>query len=216
MSGRWKAERRRDPYIRMARKKGYRSRAAFKLIQLNKRFHFLDEARYIVDLGAAPGGWLQVVAEHLPKDGLAVGVDLKPIKPLEAENVITLEGDALEAETLKRLRRLFPRGVDVVLSDMSPSISGVWEIDHRRQLDLARGALRIALELLRPDGWLVVKAFQGSEYEAFLREVKASFSYVKAHKPMASRKGSAEIYVVARGPKRGAPSRLSQPWNSLG
>ncbi len=189
----------------MARKKGYRSRAAFKLIQLNKRFRFLEGARYIVDLGAAPGGWLQVVAEHLPQDGLAVGVDIKPIKPLDAENIITLEGDALEDETLRRLRELFPRGVDVVLSDMSPSISGVWEIDHRRQLDLARGALRIALELLRPNGWLVVKAFQGSEYEAFLREIKEAFSYVKAYKPMASRKGSAEIYVVARGPRRGAP-----------
>jgi 23S rRNA (uridine2552-2'-O)-methyltransferase len=199
------AERRRDPYIRMARRKGYRSRAAFKLVQLNKRFHFLEGARYVLDLGAAPGGWLQVVAEHLPPDGLAVGVDLKPIRPLGFENVVTLEGDALEEETLERLRRLFPKGVDVVLSDMSPSISGVWELDQYRQLDLARGALRIALELLRPGGWLVVKAFQGSEYEAFFRDVKGSFSYVKAHKPMASRKGSAEIYVVARGPRRGAP-----------
>ena len=205
MSGRWMAERRRDPYVRMARRRGYRSRAAFKLIQLNRRFRFLDRARHVLDLGAAPGGWLQVVAEHLPPDGLAVGVDLKSIEPLGLENVVTIEGDALGEETLERLRRLFPRGVDVVLSDMSPSISGVWEVDHRRQLDLARGALRVALELLRPGGWLVVKAFQGSEYEGFLREVGETFSYVKAHKPLASRKGSAEIYVVARGPRRAAP-----------
>lgn len=211
MSGRWGAERRRDPYIRMAKRRGYRSRAAFKLIQLNKRFRFLEGVRYILDLGAAPGGWLQVVAEHLPPEGLAVGVDVKPIKPLELENIITLEGDALGEETLRRLLTLFPEGVDVVLSDMSPTISGVWEIDHRRQLDLSRGALRIALGLLRPGGWLVVKAFQGSEYEAFMREVREAFRFVKAHKPMASRKGSAEIYVVARGPRRGAPSKLSPP-----
>ena len=198
MSRRWLSERRRDLYHRMAKELGYRSRAAFKLKQLNDRFGFLNGARYVLDLGAAPGGWLQVASEAVGGDGLVVGVDLDEISPLELGNVRTVIGDVTEEGTLKRIRGAFPGRVDVVLSDMAPNVSGVWEVDHQRQIHLARRALEIARDLLRPDGWVVVKVFQGSDYGRFLAEVRNAFEFVKVVKPKASRKGSAEVYVVAR------------------
>ena len=201
MSRRWLSERRREPYHRMAKERGYRSRAAFKIKQLNQRFGFFKGARYVLDLGAAPGGWLQAASEEIGGDGLIVGVDPSSIKPLDLGNVRTIVGDVTDEDTLKQIRDAFPGPVDVVLSDMAPSVSGVWEVDQLRQIHLARRALRIAESLLKPDGWLVVKAFQGSDYEGFLEEVRQMFTYVKAVKPMSSRKRSAEVYVVARGLK---------------
>ena len=198
MSRRWLAERRRDPYHRRAKEEGYRSRAAFKLKQLDERFGFLDGAKYVLDIGAAPGGWLQIVAEAVGEDGLVVGVDLEKIAPLGLDNVKTIVGDIMEEETVERLEDFFPGRVDVVLSDLSPKVSGAWEVDHFRQIELARTALKVSERVLKPRGWFVVKVFQGSEYDAFLDDVKEAFSYVRVVKPRASRKGSAEIYVVAR------------------
>jgi len=183
----------------MAKEQGYRSRAAFKLKQLNRQFRFLEGARYVLDLGAAPGGWLQVASEAVADDGLVVGVDLDEISPLGFGNVRTLAGDVTDGETLRRIRDMFPGDVDVVLSDMAPNVSGVWEVDHQRQIHLARSALRIAKSVLKPDGWAVVKVFQGSDYDRFLGEVKHMFEFVKVVKPRASRKASAEVYLVARG-----------------
>lgn len=199
VSRRWITERRKDPYHRMAKEKGYRSRAAFKLKQLNRRFRFLDGARYVLDLGAAPGGWLQVASEAVGEGGLVVGVDLERIQHLGLRNVKTIVGDVMDDETFERIRTLFPGRVDVVLSDLSPKVSGAWEVDHLRQIDLARMALKVSEKMLEPEGWLVTKVFQGSDYDAFLHEVKAIFSFVKAVKPKASRKESAEIYLVAKG-----------------
>ncbi|MFQ6053456.1 MAG: RlmE family RNA methyltransferase [Candidatus Bathyarchaeia archaeon] len=207
MSRRWLSERRRDPYHRKAKKLGYRSRAAFKLIQLDDRFGFFEGAKHVLDLGAAPGGWLQVASRVVGEDGLVVGVDLEEISPLSLGNVRTLVGDATEEETLERIRAAFPGGVDLLLSDMSPHISGVWEVDHLRQIHLARSALRVAEAVLKPGGWAVVKAFQGSEFEAFLKDARRMFEYVKIAKPLASRKGSAEVYIVARGLKRRSSPR---------
>lgn len=198
-SRRWLTERRNEPYYRMAREKGYRSRAAFKLIQLDERFGFLRGAKHVVDLGSAPGGWLQVASERVGRDGLIVGVDRKPVPPLMAENVKTIVGDVRDDGIIKLLGDLFREGVDVLLSDLSPEVSGVWEIDQSRQIELARAALRIAKGILRSEGWAVIKAFQGADLEAFLEEVRNSFDYVRVVKPQASRKRSAEVYVVARG-----------------
>ena len=198
MSRRWLSERRRDPYHKKAKEKGYRSRAAFKLKQLNRRFKFLDGANYVLDLGAAPGGWLQVASEAVGEDGLVVGVDLERIRPIRIRNVRTIIGDVTDEETVKRIRDAFPGRVDVVLSDMAPDLSGVWEVDHLRQIHLARAALRVAEAVLKPDGWAVLKAFQGSDYERFLDDVRGIFAFVRVVKPRASRKGSAEVYVVAR------------------
>ena len=208
MSRRWLSERRSDPYHRMAKEQGYRSRAAFKLKQLNDRFEFFKGARYVLDLGAAPGGWLQVASEEVGGDGLIIGVDLNRIKPLGIRNVRTIVGDVTDEDTLERIRDAFPGPVDVVLSDTAPNISGVWEVDHLRQIHLARTALRIVEAVLKPDGWAVVKVFQGSDYKKFLEEAREMFSYVKVVKPRSSRKGSAEVYVVAQGLKadRSVPS----------
>jgi len=183
----------------MAKERGYRSRAAFKLEQIDKRFGILDRAKHILDLGAAPGGWLQVASEAVGEEGVVVGVDLDEIAPLESENVRTMVGDVTEEETLERIRGLHPGGWDVVLSDMSPDVSGIWEVDHLRQIHFARSALRIACEVLEHNGWFVVKVFQGSDYEDFLSEVRKAFRFVKVVKPKASRKESAEVYIVARG-----------------
>lgn len=201
MSRRWLTERRTDPYHRRAKELGYRSRAVFKLKQLNAKFGFLDGARYVLDIGAAPGGWLQVSSEAVGEDGLVVGVDVEKVKPLDLENVKTIVGDVMEEETLERVKKMFAGKIDVILSDLSPRVSGVWEVDHYRQIELSRMAMRISENLLKPDGWFVLKVFQGSEYEGFLNELREAYSYVKVVKPRASRKESAEIYVVARGLK---------------
>jgi len=201
MSRRWLSERRRDPYHRMAKEQGYRSRAAFKLKQLHDRFGFFSDARYILDLGAAPGGWLQVANEEAGGDALIIGIDLKKIKPLGVENVRTIVGDIMDDKTLELIRGIFPGFFDVIISDLSPNLSGIWEVDHLRQIYLARKTLSVAGAVLKTDGWVVVKVFQGSDYDKFFDEAKEQFSFVKVIKPRSSRKKSAEVYIVARGLK---------------
>ena len=203
MSRRWLSERKHDHYHRMARRQGYRSRAAFKLKQIDRRFGILEGARYVLDLGAAPGGWLQVVSESVGDEGLVVGVDLDDIEPFGAENVRTIVGDVTKGETLERIKKVYSGHWDIVLSDLSPNVSGIWEVDHPRQIHLARSALRIAADILGPKGWFVVKVFQGFEYEDFLSEARKKFMFVKVFKPRASRRGSAEVYIIARGPLPG-------------
>ena len=198
MSRRWLTERKNDTYHKRAKEEGYRSRAAYKLKQIDERFHLFKGARYVLDIGAAPGGWLQVASEAVGEGGLVVGVDLNPIEYLELDNVETIVGDILDEGTTEAIRELLPGSVDVVLSDLAPNISGVWDVDQFRQIDLATMALRASRELLRRDGWFVVKVFMGSEYDAYLKDVKAEFRKVNVVKPMASRKGSAEVYLVAR------------------
>ncbi len=207
MSRRWRTERKSDHYHKMAKEEGYRSRAAYKLKQLDDRFHLFRGARYVLDIGAAPGGWLQVASEAVGENGLVVGVDQNPIEYLELDNVETIVGDILDEETRDEIRELLPGSVDVVLSDLSPNISGAWEVDQFLQIDLARMALKISRDLLRRDGWFVVKAFMGPEYEAYLKDVKSAYRKVKVVKPLASRKGSAEVYLVARHLGRGRRPR---------
>ncbi len=207
MSRRWRTERKNDHYHKMAKEEGYRSRAAYKLKQLDDRFHLFRRARYVLDIGAAPGGWLQVASEAVGEDGLVVGVDQNPIEYLELDNVETIVGDILNEETVDEIRELFPGSVDVVLSDLSPNISGAWEVDQFLQIDLARMALKVSQDLLRRDGWFVVKVFMGPEYEAYLKDVKAAYRKVNVVKPLASRKGSAEVYLVARHLGRGRRPR---------
>lgn len=191
-------EQKRDSYHRMAKERGYRSRAAFKLKQLNERFRFLENAKHVLDIGAAPGGWLQVAREAVGEEGLVVGVDLDKIRSLGLENVKTVVGDIMEAETFERIKELLPDRIDVVLSDLAPDVSGAWEVDQFRQVELARAAMSLAREMLRPGGWFIVKVFQGPEYEMYLSEVREVFAFVKVVKPRASRKRSAEVYIVAR------------------
>jgi 23S rRNA (uridine2552-2'-O)-methyltransferase len=198
VSRRWLSERKNDPYHRMAKEQGYRSRAAFKLIQLNERFGFFKGAKLILDIGAAPGGWLQVANEVVGPDGLVVGVDLEKINDIDLENVKTIVGDILKDKTVEKILGIIPNRMDVVLSDLAQNVSGSWDLDHYRQIELARKALKVSRKVLKREGFFVVKVFQGSEYDNFMKEMKESFKSVKVHKPKASRKGSAEIYLVAK------------------
>lgn len=202
MPSRWLHERKTEHYYNKAKAEGYRSRASYKLKQLNEEYRFFEGAKWVLDLGAAPGGWLQVAGESI-EGGLVLGVDLKEIEDLYMENVETIVGDVRDPEVHQQiLDRFGGEKADVVLSDMAQNVMGVWEVDDLRQIYLARMALSIADRLLKEDGWMVVKVFQGKEHEAFIREMRAMFEKVFIAKPLASRKGSAEVYVVAKNLRR--------------
>jgi len=186
-----------EPYRRMAKRVGYRSRAAFKIKQLDRRYKLLKRGDVVVDLGAAPGGWLQVARERVGSEGFVLGVDLQPIEKLPYDNVATLVADITDPSTPELILQNLPRVADVVLSDASPKISGVWSVDHSRSIELGRAVLTIAEHVLMPRGRLLVKVFQGEFFEDFVGEVRRKFEFAKVSKPPASRKGSAEAYVIA-------------------
>jgi 23S rRNA (uridine2552-2'-O)-methyltransferase len=204
----WIKRRRRDYYYRKAKEEKYRSRASYKLIEAAERYNFIRPGDVVVDLGAAPGGWLQVSREIVGERGFVLGVDLNEIKPLNYPNVHTITGDIRDPNIVQRILMLLPRLADVVVSDVSPNISGIWEYDHGRQMELAQMTLKIAASILRERGNLFVKVFQGDMLNAFLRDVKRLFSVVRFVKPKASRPESAEIYILALGFKGQRPKSL--------
>jgi len=195
----FKSERKREHYYCLAKKIGYRSRAAFKLIQLNERYNILRRGDVVVDLGAAPGGWLQVAAEKIGEEGFVLGVDLQPIKPLKFPNVRTIVADILDSTTPERILKEIPRKADVVLSDASPRITGVWSVDHARSAELVLSVLKICQKILSPGGRALVKVFQGEQFPEILKEFRKNFDFVKVSKPIASRKQSAESYIIGKG-----------------
>jgi len=207
MSKRWLKERRQDFYYRKAKQLNYRSRASFKLHQIDERFGIFQEGGSVVDLGAAPGGWLQIAKERVGPKGKVVGVDLQHIAPLEG--VSTIRGDMTRPETVEELRSLLGGKADTVISDMSPNISGSYSMDHARSVDLCTHALEFARRTLRPGGSRVMKIFEGDMMNDFLSEVKKSFSSVRLHSPKASRSSSSEIYIVAKGFK--GPAEQAAP-----
>ncbi len=198
MSKKWNKERKEEPYYKMAKKENYHSRASYKLLQLNKKFKIIKSGDYIVDLGAAPGGWSQVALEKTGEDGLVVGVDLQRIKPIDSGNFIGIVGDFTQEETIKQICKITGRNVDVILSDASPQLSGIKDVDQIKAFELALNALKIAKIILKPGGILVIKAFQGEEFENILKELKKEFKNVKTTKPPSSRKKSVEMYVIAK------------------
>jgi len=189
-------KRKRDYYYRKAKKEEYRSRAAFKLLQVVKKYDFIKPGDVVVDLGAAPGGWLQIARRIVGEKGFVLGVDLNEMKPLDYPNVYTIVGDIRNPETTKRIKAILPRPADVVISDVSPKVSGIWEVDHARQIELAECSLQVATSILNVDGCFFVKAFQGDMFNQFLNTVRRHFSVVRVVKPKASRAESAEIYVL--------------------
>lgn len=205
------AWRKGEPYRRLARKQGYRARSAFKLKQLNSRYLLLERGEVVVDLGAAPGGWMQVAREEVGEEGFVLGVDLQPLPPFPDPNMRTLVGDLRDPLTARAILSHLPRKADVILSDASPKMSGVWEVDHLRSLELAEAALRLAEEVLREGGKIVIKVFQGKGLEGFLRKFRKRFEFTKVSKPPASRKGSAEVYLIGKGYKGPSPGRTSEP-----
>lgn len=202
MGKRWLRERKNDFYYKKAKRLDYRSRASFKLMQIDDRFSVLPRGGAVADLGAAPGGWLQVAQERVGPKGKVVGVDLQRIEALEG--VATFQGDITKPETVERLKELLGGKADVILSDMSPNISGSYSMDHARSVELCTHALNFARQTLREGGNLVMKVFEGDMMKGLLAEVRKSFTAVKLHSPQASRSSSSEIYIIAKG-FRGEP-----------
>ncbi|MFW5939203.1 MAG: SAM-dependent methyltransferase [Halolamina sp.] len=195
---------RKDDYYNRAKQQGYRARSAYKLQQLDETADLFQSGDTVVDLGAAPGGWLQVAAEAVGAQGKVVGVDLQRIDDLEPHQVSTIPGDMTEAETRDRLRRELgdeddERSVDVVISDMAPNMTGEYDLDHARSVHLARIAFDTAEEFLEPGGDFVTKVFQGRDLDDLRADLEASFQYVRTVTPDASRDASSEVYLVGKG-----------------
>lgn len=195
----WVRGYRKDYFYLKAKEEDYRSRASYKLLQASQKYHFIKPRDIVVDLGAAPGGWLQAARKIVGAKGFVLGIDLVQIKPIEYPNVFTIVGDITEPEIVDRIRAILPRKADVVISDVSPHVSGIWEVDHARQIDLANSSIHIARSVLREGGNFFVKIFQGDLFNSFLNMIKKSFVEVKVIKPQASRKESAEIFVLGLG-----------------
>ncbi|MCS7115530.1 MAG: RlmE family RNA methyltransferase [Nitrososphaerota archaeon] len=198
----WLQERKRDYYYRKAKEEKYRSRAAYKLLQAVEKYHFIKRGDAVVDLGAAPGGWTQAARKIVGKEGFVLGVDLKPIEPFPENNVRTIIGDITEPEITQQILEMLPRKADVVISDVSPNISGVWEVDHARQIYCAHKALEIALKILKPRGHFFVKVFHGDMLDDYIKKVRKNFEDVRIVKPKASRAKSSEMFVLGMFLKR--------------
>jgi 23S rRNA (uridine2552-2'-O)-methyltransferase len=193
----WLQRQLNDPYVAEAKRQGYRSRAAFKLQQLDDRFHFLKKNGRVVDLGAAPGGWSQIAVERTGPGGKVVGIDYLPMEPVPGATILEL--DFLDATAPERLRQILGGPADVVLSDMAAPTTGHGPTDHLRIMGLADTAYEFAAEVLAPGGTFIAKVFQGGTERTLLERLKREFTTVRHVKPQASRQDSAEIYVVASG-----------------
>lgn len=190
-------DRKQEYYYRKAKEENYRSRATYKLIEAVKKYQFIHRNDIVVDLGAAPGGWIQAARKCVGKRGFVLGVDLKPIDPFPQEYIKTIIADITNPDIANHIQDFLPRKADVVISDSAPNISGTWEVDHARQIDLATQAFKIALQILRPSGDFFVKVFEGSMLNDFRKTVKKYFKIVKLVKPKASLAKSSEIYILA-------------------
>jgi 23S rRNA (uridine2552-2'-O)-methyltransferase len=188
------ADARRDHYRKLAKDQGYRSRAAYKLKQLDDSYHLLKRNYRVVDIGCAPGGWVQVAAKQVGAAGRVVGIDLKAVEPVAGATI--LEGSIDDPAAVAKIIEELGERADVVLSDLAPNVSGMWEVDHARQIDLTRSALALAQQVLREGGSAVFKVFEGEFMKELKGEMAASFGKVLVSKPIASRQESSELYLV--------------------
>jgi 23S rRNA (uridine2552-2'-O)-methyltransferase len=186
-----------DTYYKKAKQQGYRSRAAYKLLELQQRFRLIKPGDWVVDLGAAPGGWLQVASKLVGERGKVIGVDLQPIGAFREPNITLIQGDIASHEMPKKIQELLHDKAHCVLSDLAPRLSGIRDADAARCLELNRTALRVAVLLLRPGGTLLVKSFINEELHAFTLELKQHFHSVQRTRPEATRQGSSEFYFCA-------------------
>ncbi|WP_135364751.1 23S rRNA (uridine(2552)-2'-O)-methyltransferase [Halosimplex halophilum] len=194
----------KDEYYNKAKQQGYRARSAYKLKQLDETAGLFGPGNTVVDLGAAPGGWLQVAAEEVHEHGTVVGVDRQRIDPLEADNVEYVRGDLTEDSTIDEVVERVgadgeDRPVDVVISDMAPNMTGDYDLDHARSVHLARQAFEVAERVLDSGGDLAVKVFDGKDLADLEADIEAEFEYVRQVRPDASRESSSELYLVAKG-----------------
>jgi len=198
---RWYTEKKKEHFYKEAKRVGYRARSAFKLQQIQTRFHCIPKNGIIVDLGAAPGGWSQVAKELVGENGTVIGIDLSSIQPLDG--VQFLQGDLTKPETVECIKELMNgRLADTVLSDMSPDISGCYSVDQARSAWLCECALGAVEQVLRPGGCFICKIFEGQDTKTFLNAVKRQFQVVKTFSPEASRKSSSEVYIIAKSFKK--------------
>jgi len=195
-SRRWLDRHVSDELVKRAQREGYRSRAAYKLLEIQERERILRPGQLVVDLGAAPGGWCQVARSVVGSGGRVMALDILPMEPLAGVDFI--QGDFRDEAVLQRLRdSLGGQSVDLVISDMAPNVSGIAAVDQPRAMYLAELALDVARELLKPGGGLVVKVFQGEGFDEVVRALRSSFQRVVTRKPNASRPASREVYLVA-------------------
>ena len=199
-SNAWLREHVNDPYVQRAKAEGYRSRASFKLMEIDERDHLIRSGEVVVDLGATPGGWSQVAAQRMRGQGRVIALDLLEMDPLHGVEFI--QGDFREDEVLAELEKaLAGQRVGLVLSDMAPNMSGILLSDQARVMHLAELGLEFSRNWLKPDGAFLVKVFQGYGFEDFVREMRQVFTSVSSRKPDASRDRSAEVYLLGKGLK---------------
>jgi len=198
-SSRWLKEHFDDPFVQRAKTEGWRSRAVFKLEEIDRREHLLRGGQVVLDLGAAPGAWSQYARRKLGRTGRVIASDLLPLEALSGVEFV--QGDFREAEVFERILALAPeRGVDVLLSDMAPNLSGMDVIDHPRSVYLAELALDLAARVLKREGCALIKLFQGSGFQELVADTRRKFAKTKLHKPQASRSRSPELYLLAKHP----------------
>ena len=197
MSTRWYKEKKREHFYKQAKQTGYRARSAFKLKQIQNKFNILNKGDTVIDLGAAPGGWSQVALEIVGETGTVVGIDLSLVNPIHG--ITFLQGDMTEETSIQDLISIVgERKADVVLSDMSPDISGNYSVDQARSIFLCEQALTTAELVLKPGGNFICKVFEGEDLNALIQTINEKFRSVKRHTPKASRKTSSEIYIIAK------------------
>ncbi len=197
---RWYRERQNETYYRQAKKEGYRARSSYKIMQIHEKFTVVRKGEAVADLGAAPGGWSQVLIELVGPEGLVVGVDLQRIKPIQGATF--LQGDFTQRATQDKLSAILAEkgrsSLDAIVSDMAPDMSGNYETDQFRSVHLAEMALGFVDKHLRPGGAFVCKVFEGADFPEFRAEVKRRFKRLHQYHPAASRKSSSEVYLVAK------------------
>ncbi len=197
-SKQWMREHISDPYVQMAQKAGYRSRAAYKLIEINEKDHLIKPGMVVVDLGATPGGWCQVAGSIVGNGGKVIALDLLPLEPLRGVEFI--QGDFRDEDVLKQLEAsLQGKPVGLVISDMAPNFSGVSSVDQDRSIYLAELAMEFAFEHLNAEGSFLVKVFQGAGFEDYMKLMRTRFKKVVSRKPKASRDRSSEVYLLGTG-----------------
>ena len=195
----WHQKRLHDPYFKEAKIKGYRSRSALKLLDINKKFRILKKGQFALDIGAAPGSWSQVLSQFVYSKKLSntiIGIDIKEIKPIE--NIIFIKKDIFEDNFINILEKYFSKGIDLIISDVAPTTSGIKFQDYTASLELCNRTLNIALNILNKGGILILKIFQGKDIELFNNQVKKRFLNFNLYKPKSSRTESKEIFIIAK------------------
>jgi 23S rRNA (uridine2552-2'-O)-methyltransferase len=199
MGSRWQVQKKKDHYYKKAKNEDYRSRASYKLIQLNKKYKIIKRGDKVVDLGASPGGWSQVALEKVEDGGTVLGVDLQKIKPFVEDNFNFIRGDFTTIAIQNEIMSFLDGKADVIISDASPSTTGIKHVDHLKSMDLSESVVDICDNILTNKGNLLIKVFQGEEFKNFMDNLKERFKLIKTTKPSSSRKKSSEMYLLGLG-----------------